>query len=257
MKKNKILILLIDLIFVIIILSLIFTNIKKNKFHQENELSNLNLKKQFSAQESYTLIKNNILEYNNYMKKYNFNSFSKINSDFIGWIFIEGTNIDYPLLKSRDNLYYLNHSFEKKYNPAGSIFLDYRNNELFKDQNTILYGHFMNDGSMFHDLKKFKDIDYAEKHKNITIFNKNKIMIYEIFSVYVTNEAYDYRTPNYKNINNFYNFYNRIDTLSLIDSNNYNIDENTKILTLSTCNDGFSDKRLAVHALLKKCIQLD
>ena len=78
-----------------------------------------------------------------------------INEDIIGWIQIEGTEISYPIVKGIDNSYYLNHTVQKTYNIAGSIFLDYRNERDFSDSKNIIYGHNMKDGSMFHVLRNY------------------------------------------------------------------------------------------------------
>ena len=87
-----------------------------------------------------------------------FNGLKAINPEVIGWIQIEGTSISYPIMKGKDNDYYLKHTFEGNYNAAGSIFIDYTNNSNFEDCNTIIYGHNMKNGSMFGLLRKhFKD----------------------------------------------------------------------------------------------------
>ena len=76
-------------------------------------------------------------------------SLKAINSDIIAWLQIEGTEISYPVVKGTDNDYYLHHTFEKNYNSAGSIFVEYTNSSDFQDCNTIIYGHNMRNGSMF------------------------------------------------------------------------------------------------------------
>ena len=88
-----------------------------------------------------------------------------INEDYIGWIEIPNTNINYPVLQSEDNNYYLKRDIYKNYLASGSIFLDYRNND-FSDENTVIYGHYMRNNTMFGQLKKFKEEKF---------FNKNKI----------------------------------------------------------------------------------
>jgi len=182
-------------------------------------------------------------------------SIKDLNSDAVGWIHVRDTNIDYPVMQGQDNLYYLQNSFEKKKSIVGSIYMDYRNNGLFTDQNTIIYGHEMNDGSMFYDLRYMKRQDYAKQNKEILITLDDKLLEYEIFSVYLVEADYDYRTPNYKNLNEFQAFLNRISEKSIVEMG-IMPDIKDKILTLSTCSKDFKDARLVVHARLKtKTIQ--
>ena len=81
-------------------------------------------------------------------------SLKAINPDIIAWLQIEGTQISYPVMKGTDNDYYLHHTFEKNYNSAGSIFIEYTNSSDFQDCNTIIYGHNMRNGSMFGTAQK-------------------------------------------------------------------------------------------------------
>lgn len=83
----------------------------------------------------------------------NFNDLKKTNPDIVGWIKVNGTNINYPFVQSKDNKYYLTHSFNKSYNSAGWVFLDYRNNNT-NNKNTIIYAHGRTDKTMFGTLKK-------------------------------------------------------------------------------------------------------
>lgn len=89
------------------------------------------------------------------------------NSDIIGWIYCPDSTINYPVLQSSDNDYYLRRMADKNYNIAGSIFMDYRNKSDFSDINTIIYGHNMKNGTMFSDIMKYKDRSYYEAHKYI------------------------------------------------------------------------------------------
>ena len=109
----------------------------------------------------------------------------KENGDIKGWIYIEGTDISYPLLQGPDNDYYLYRTYKKEYLFAGSIFIDAANAPDLSDQHTIIYGHNMKNDSMFGTLGKFKQQDYRDQHRYIYILmpgqDWNK---YEIFSAY-------------------------------------------------------------------------
>ena len=104
------------------------------------------------------------------------------NSDIIGWIEIEDTNINYPILKDNDSLYYLKHSYNKKYNSNGSIFT--LENKPFEDEETLIYGHNMKNKTMFSQLGNYLDINYLYSHRNIKIYTPNQNYIGEIFSCY-------------------------------------------------------------------------
>ena len=98
-----------------------------------------------------------------------FDALLQVNSDVIGWIYIEDTDISYPLLCGRDNQQYLFQSYEKKYLTAGSIYIDYRCSRDFTDSRTVVYGHNMHNGSMFGKLDKFTKESYMKKHPYVYI----------------------------------------------------------------------------------------
>lgn len=98
----------------------------------------------------------------------------KINPDIIGWISIDGTNINNPVLQAEDNTKYLTAGYDEEENPAGAVFLDYECERNFSGQHNILYGHNMKDGSMFHDLVNFKKKSYYRSHQNITVYTPDK-----------------------------------------------------------------------------------
>lgn len=105
-----------------------------------------------------------------------------INPDTIGWLEIPDTNIDYPLLQSLDNQYYLQYTFNKTWNPSGAIYLDSECEADFSMRNSLIYGHHMKDGSMFAELKKYvEDPAFLEAHKEIRIYTDEGIRIYEVF----------------------------------------------------------------------------
>ncbi|MCL2562722.1 MAG: class B sortase [Oscillospiraceae bacterium] len=110
--------------------------------------------------------------------------FIEQNSDFVGWIMMGGTSIDYPVVQAADNAAYLRTTFLGQANPAGSIFMDYRAVRGFDSPLTILYGHNMRDGSMFAPLHQFADVDFAEDYHAITIITAaGEILMYRVFDV--------------------------------------------------------------------------
>ena len=110
----------------------------------------------------------------------------KQNADCIGWIFIEGTNINYPVMHTPDSPQkYLRLSFEKKYSQSGVPFLDERCS--LQGGNLIIYGHNMKNGTMFSDLKKYLDSDFRETHKTIEFQTADGVFLFEIIDVIRTN----------------------------------------------------------------------
>lgn len=108
----------------------------------------------------------------------------EVNEDVIGWIYIPNSKINYPLLQGDDNEYYLNHAWDHRSTSVGSIFLEHLNSADLTDYNTIIYGHNMNDGSMFAGLKKYSTMGYWEKHRYIYIVSDAGIYRYEVFASY-------------------------------------------------------------------------
>ncbi len=173
------------------------------------------------------------------------------NSDTVGWINVNNTNINYPFVQTKDNSYYLNHSFDKKYNEAGWVFLDYRNNNDLNNKNTILYAHSRLDKTMFGSLSKvLKSSWYNNKDNHIIrLSTDTENTLWQIFSVYKIPEESYYITTNFNTNEEYSKFLNTIKQRS-IHNFNTNLDTNDKILTLSTC---YSDtERTVVHAKLIK-----
>lgn len=150
-----------------------------------------------------------------------------INKDIIAWIEIENTKIDYPILKDKD-VYYLKHTFDKKYNSNGSIFTT--NSYPFEDKETIVYGHNMKNGSMFSDLGKYLNKDFLNSHFNFKIYTPTCNYEARIFSVYSI--SVETESNNIKSLN----FEDRIEYYKKASEYNIETDSNIKkIVKLSTC----------------------
>lgn len=169
------------------------------------------------------------------------------NSDFSGWLEVPNTAISYPVVKAADNEYYLDRDFYGNKTPAGSIFMDYRNLGAGLDRHTILYGHNMKDGSMFHNLRYYKDITFFEENREIRLETLYGEKIYEVFSVYPVSAA-DYTLS--LDVDATY-------TQSLLERSLHpafavDIPEGAKLLTLATCTYEVDDGRLILHAYEKE-----
>lgn len=187
--------------------------------------------------------------------KVDWEALKKKNDQIIAWILIPDTDISYPVVQGEDNDFYLTHTFEKKENYAGAIFMDAEATPNFKDRNTIIYGHNVKHGTMFADMEKFKDKDFFEKHPYIYIFTPEKNYRCEVFSMYSTSAS----SPSYA-----IGYGNDADYLAYIDmvkeasdfKRDVKVTADVPIVSLSTCsyerNGQPSDMRYLLHATLRE-----
>lgn len=177
------------------------------------------------------------------------------NNDTRGWISVGGTDINYPFVQSSDNKFYLNRSFDKTYNDAGWVFLDYRNNINNLSKNNILYAHARVDRTMFGSLRNVLKNEWLKNKDNhvIKLSTLNENSLWQIFSVYSLETESYYITTEFKNDADFQKYVNKSLERSRFDFN-VNLNVNDIILTLSTCHG--EKKKLVVHAkLIKKEIK--
>ncbi len=185
--------------------------------------------------------------YTNYSQV--FDELLKKNSDTVGYLSVNNTKINYPVVQGSTNSYYLNRDFNKRKNSMGWIFMDYRNNSKELDKNTIIYGHNIKQGIMFGTLKYALNSSWYKKESNqiITFNTPTKNMKWRIFSIYRIPATEDYLKTEFKDDAEYMDFINMLKSRSLYDFNQ-TIDESSKIITLSTC---FSHTtRHVVHAVL-------
>lgn len=237
-KKSKILITLIQIVLIAVI---IFSGIKIIEWIKSNKKN-----KDIMSEIKENVVINNEMDSNNEEYKIDFAKLKQKNSDAIAWIKVNGTDIDFPVVKGTDNSYYLTHNFDKEKNKAGWIFADYRNKFDETDKNIIIYGHNMKNGSMFASLKDvIKEEWYNnENNKYIALITENENCKYQVFSVYqIETEEYYLQT----NISNFKEFVEKIKGRSKKDFN-VDIKETDSILTLSTCADN-TKYRVVLHAV--------
>lgn len=178
----------------------------------------------------------------------------EVNDDVVGWIYIPGTNINFPVLQGKNNKQYLFQSYEKEYLTAGSIFIDYRCGADFTDRNTVIYGHNMHNGSMFGKLKKYKDEKYKKTHPCIYVLNSAKEWSqYEVIACFqadVEGPIYDLPINEESSDKKFERLSSTIQEENIY-SDDVQITKEDRLITLSTCTqDSRKDVRVVVIAKL-------
>ncbi|WP_193768896.1 class B sortase [Metasolibacillus meyeri] len=169
----------------------------------------------------------------------------KINSDIVGWLRLEGSQLDNPILQTDNNDFYLSHNYAGEKSRAGSVFMDYRNG--VDARHTILYGHVMRNGTMFGELAKFAEQQYAEAHSYF-IYETPKVSYrLEVFAAYETTIDFYYIETEFTDAS-YAEFLQTIQQKSLI-AMPVTVTTNDKIMTLSTCTTSPNDhERFVVHA---------
>lgn len=192
---------------------------------------------------------------NNYVSAYYtnyeqvFETLLKKNNDTVGWLTVNNTKINYPVVQGDTNSYYLNRDFNKKKNSMGWIFMDYRNDPVNLNKNTIIYGHNIKQGIMFGTIKNMMNSSWNKKANNqiITFNTISQNMRWQIFSLYKIATTDDYLRTDFDTDEEYMEFLNMLKSRSLRDFG-VELTPNSKIITLSTCFT--SNTRHVVHAVL-------
>lgn len=250
MNKNKLFIKYI--LWIIMIISFLVLVFALNRQYKRNEASkrldtisiledNVKNDKELTIDEDSNLFSNKA----NPQKKW-----LDINPDYQGWLQIENTNIDYPVVRSVDNHFYLDRDFLKEKSELGAIFMDYRNIGNFNDRHTAIYGHYTWTGKMFGDLHKYKNDDFSKDNRIIkfnTLFGERE---FEIFSVYI-DSAEDYKLKfDFKDDNEYKDYLAGLNDLSIHNFKS-NLDSEKLLITLATCSYEVGNGRLIIHAIEK------
>lgn len=171
--------------------------------------------------------------------------------DLYGWITVSGTNINYPIMQADDNDYYLNHSYNGSILGAGAIFADFTcEPKLMHNRNLVVFGHHMSNSSMFHQLDNFLKESFFMNNGKVTVYTLDGMYTYEIFSIYETNKYYPYITTYFSSADKFIEFAETMEHNSIYHKEDVVFNATSRLLTLSTCNNRFSNGRLAVHAVM-------
>ena len=178
-------------------------------------------------------------------------SLSQTNPDTFGWITIPGTVVNYPVVRGTDNDWYLDHAYTGDSLPVGSIFADYRTEDsVFDNVNLVIYGHNVNDGSMFGSLSDhFVDQEFFDSCR-IYLYTSEGIFIYRPFSVHEPAEDSAYIRTWFTDVDDYLSFLKWLEDDSVFKATDFSPDETMRIITLSTCTGRGSEQRFAVHAAL-------
>ena len=180
-----------------------------------------------------------------------FNDLKAVNQETVGWIQVNGTNINYPFVQTTDNKFYLTHDFTKNKNSAGWVFLDYRNKSDFSDTNTIIYAHGRYDKTMFGTLRNALTNGWLSNINNYVfkISTPYENSLWQVFSIYHIPETNDYLRVNFSSDEDFTNFIKMITDRTAHEFNTV-VTANDRIITLSTCYN--ETERVVLHAKLIK-----
>lgn len=169
-----------------------------------------------------------------------------LNPDYIGWIIIEGTQINYPIVQASDNDYYLHRLFDGTENFSGTLFADYRCEDSFGSGNTIIHGHNMKNGSMFAGLLKYREEWFYNSHKTFSVYTEEGEIVYEVFAIYATDPISTSYVVDFGSDEEYVNWMNAMYEQSTVKPA-VDLNADTRVLTLSTCVNN-SANRLIIQA---------
>ena len=196
---------------------------------------------------TYFVVEKELEEVQQVMANEQLAALQHINPQIVGWLMLEGTRLDNPVLQASDNDFYLRHNYKDEESRGGSIFMDYRNDAEELDRHTIFYGHVLRNGTMFGNLAKFVDQAYADEHP--IFFYETMQTKYElhVFAAYETTTDFYYIETDFTD-DAYKAFLTEIQARSDIKMP-VTIDETDRIVTFSTCTTSSNkEERFVVHA---------
>ena len=171
------------------------------------------------------------------------------NPEVVGWILIPDTDISYPIVQGSDNSEYLSKTFKGYDNTVGTIFVNAYNHADFNDRNTIIYGHYMYNGTMFNELEQYHEKSFWEKYPSFYIYTPDgNVATYQIYSVGVVKDTSEGYTYQFADDAAFASFLEATKASSLYDTG-VEVGNDSQIVTLSTCTREGNDDRTIVHGV--------
>ena len=172
------------------------------------------------------------------------------NEHVYAWVEIQDTNVHYPILQHpADDSYYLDHTIDHIAGLPGSIYTERVNAKDFSDFNTVIYGHDMKNGTMFKDLHKFEDKEFFEIHDTVTIYTETEVKTYRVFAAVIYDDRhimYSYDNDNVADRKAFIQSLYDVGDRGSFFREGMEIDENSKLITMSTCIGGRPERRYIV-----------
>ena len=185
-----------------------------------------------------------------FLPKVDFEALKAINRDIVGWIYLEGTTLNYPVVQGEDNTYYLDHLYNKTVNSAGSIFMDALCQPDFSDRNTVIYGHHMKNNTMFHSITNYKTQEYYDAHiPEMYLFTPNETYRVDVFAGFVTDTDFTAWQTEFSSAEAFVQWLRDLKGKSAFQCNIIP-KETDHILTLSTCSYEFKNARYVLCGVL-------
>ena len=176
----------------------------------------------------------------------------KTNESIVSWLTVDGTNINYPIVKGNDNSFYLNHDINRNLKFSGWTFMDYRNAIDLSDDNTIFYGHNLANKTAFGSLDNLFTEEWVKNSNHyIVVLSEKGKFVYEVFSVYTIDPEVYYLQNNFGDKEGYLTFLNTLKSRSIYD---FKVDlwKNDKIITLSTCTSDNRNRNVVHAKLIKK-----
>lgn len=244
------------LLIIIAILSIIYIVKYFYDFYISKKQTNLLNEITISEQTNF-IVENNLQEpVNQYTKPeriLKLEELKKQNSEIIGWVEIENTDINYPVLQAKDNDFYMNHNYKGEYSSAGAIFLDKDYNWDIPSSNLLIYGHNMKNSTMFQNLLKYNSIDFYKEHPIIRFTTLQEDADYEIVGAFYSKVYFKtdknvfkyYQFINAQNEDEYNNFIQNVKKSSLYDTG-IDAKYDDQLITLSTCSYHTADGRFVV-----------
>ena len=257
-QEQPIAFLLTSFIFIFLTTTIILINDKStlNPTKHSQESNNSKIEERIDTENQSSINYNNPGKTNIFVKYSSLNindidilELRNINPDIVAWLSVDGTNINYPILQTDNNDYYLDYNIEHNKTTDGWPFMDYRNSKMMSDNNTIFYGHNIFNGTNFGTISNIFTKDWFKNSNHlITVKTDSKIYTYEIFSYYETGDEVDYLQNLFYSNEEYQEFLNKIKNKSKRDFKS-EVTYNDNIMTLSTCNDDNTGRKV-VHAKL-------
>ena len=182
----------------------------------------------------------------------NFEALKAMNANVVGWLYCPGTQINYPVVQSSDNSYYLTHLYDNQSNSSGTIFMDARNSPDLSNINTIIYGHNMKNGSMFASLQNYDEQWYYNAHPVMYYITNEHDYQIDVFASFETTSDSDVFTIFFPNAETYGNYMRARWGQSRIDTSWLPMSADDNIITLTTCSYGFEGARYVVQGKVTK-----